>query len=159
MPWGRARTAVAVRAHAPSLYPTGAATPSQNVFHRGLRLHRSVPRNKYVSVISCRTIIFPIRAGGFNFRAQETARPRSVFDRTFGITRTILLENHRDRFSLPRAIFCPLGATPVDRRFFEIGVFPTPRAVPRTGHMRPWLCTPAVRVCFSMPTAQYDHNR
>ena len=43
-------------------------------------------------------------------------------------TRTTWVENHRDRFSFPRATFCPLGATPVDRRFFEIGVFPAPRA-------------------------------
>ena len=43
-------------------------------------------------------------------------------------TRTTWVENHRDRFSFPRATFSPLGATPVDRRFFEIGVFPAPRA-------------------------------
>ena len=46
-------------------------------------------------------------------------------------TRTTWVENHRDRFSFPRATFCPLGATPVDRRFFEIGVFPAP-----PGHAR-----------------------
>merc|ERR1712093_346120 len=30
--------------------------------------------------------------------------------------------DHRDRFSFPRATFSPLGATPVGRPFFEIGV-------------------------------------
>ena len=43
-------------------------------------------------------------------------------------TRTTWVANHRDRFSFPRATFCPLDATPVDRRFFEIGVLTTPRA-------------------------------
>ena len=68
---------------------------------------------------------FPIRAAvGFNFSAQETAPRRSIFDENFG-TRTTLVSDHRDRFSLPRAAFSPLGVTPVTCCFFEIGGSPS----------------------------------
>ena len=77
-------------------------------------------------------------------------KPRATWVET---TRTTWVENHRGRFSFPRATFCPLGATPVDRLFFEIGVFPTPRTRADGG-----TCTGSIRYfCFCVLLACVLH--
>ena len=62
--------------------------------------------------------------------------------------------DHRDRFSFPRATFSPLGATPVDRRFFEIGVFRTPRARRNASLATPMLLRNSVLRVFSSQNAR-----
>ena len=49
---------------------------------------------------------------------------------------------------LAKSCVCPLRAVPIDRRVFEIGVIPTPRAVQGPGTCAPGHSPPLVRGCL-----------